>query len=260
MIYIAVSNMFFDSLFTKQVRGLVLLTLVVFVFFFFSSCVTRKVAILPAYEQIYSPIGKRDLPKPSQKQVDSLVMIYGENKEMLDEYIEILITALSYFPELKSTHIIFEYSNEKTTMASRPSRLLFPRTYKVLINKNKNFDGIPFDSIPWNAAVGIVGHELAHIVEYERLNLFGLIDRLLLYADERQGKPYFEKSIDLITINRGLGWQLYDWAKYAMYDNNVASEKYKAFKRCTYLTPDEIATYISHYSKYCQSIKSKRNE
>lgn len=250
-----------NSLSTKQVQVFFHLVLVFLAFFvFFSSCVTRKGSSLPAYEQICSPIGRRYLSRPSQKQVDSLVMIYGENKELLDEYTDILIIALSYYPELKSTHIIFEYSNEKTTMASRPSRLLLPRTYKVLINKNKNFDGIPFDSIPWNAAVGIVGHELAHIVDYESLNVFGLIDRLLLYADERHGKPYFEKSIDLITINRGLGWQLYDWAKYAMYDNKVASEKYKAFKRRTYLTPDEIATYISHYSKYRQSIKSKRNE
>ncbi|WP_297718025.1 hypothetical protein [uncultured Porphyromonas sp.] len=257
MTYIAVCDMFFGFLFTKQVRGLILLALVGFIFLFFSSCVTRKVAILPAYEQIYSPIGKRDLPRPSQKQVDSLVMIYGENKELLDEYIEILITALSYYPELKSTHIIFEYSDEKTTMACRPSRFLFPRTYKVLINKN--FDGIPFDSIPWNASVGIVGHELAHIVDYESLNLFGLIDRLLLYANKQYGKPYFEKSVDLITINRGLGWQLYDWAKYAMYDNNVASEEYKEFKQRTYLTPEIIITYINHYSKYCQSIKTERN-
>lgn len=120
--------MFFDSLFTKQVRGLVLLALVAFVFpFFFSSCVTRKVAILPAYDQIYSPIGKRDLPRPSQKQVDSLVMIYGENKELLDEYIEILITALSYYPELKSTHIIFEYSNEKNNNGLSSITIFIPK-------------------------------------------------------------------------------------------------------------------------------------
>lgn len=243
--------MIYYSLLIKERREVILLAFVTFVCFcLFSSCVTRKVAVLPAYAQICSPIGKRYLPRPSQTQVDSLVMIYEKNKELLDEYKDILITALSYYPELKSTHIKFEYSNEKTTMASRPSRLLFPRTYKILINKNKNFDGIPFDSIPWNAAVGIVGHELAHIVDYESLNVFGLIDRLLLYSNMQHGKPYFEKSIDLITINRGLGWQLYDWAKFAMYDNDIASEEYKEFKRHTYLTPDEIITYIKHYSKY----------
>lgn len=253
--------MVYKSLLTIKRRGVILLAFVAFACSsFFSSCVTRKVAILPAYEQISSPIGKRYLSRPSEKQVDSLVMIYGENKELIDAYADILIVALSYYPELKSTHIKFEYSNEKTTMASRPSRIMFPRTYKILINKNKNFDGIPFDSIPWNAAVGIVGHELAHIVDYESMNVLGLVDRLLLYANKQHGKPYFEKSIDLITINRGLGWQLYDWAKYAMYDNKVASEEYKEFKRHTYLTPDEIITYINHYSNYNEPIKATGNE
>ncbi len=222
--------------------------------FIFSSCVTRKGSVLPAYERINSPVGERYLSRPSREEVDSLIRVYGTNKTLLEEYADILIVALSYYPELRDTHIKFEYSNEQTTMACRPSRLMCPRSYKVLINKNKNFDGIPFDSIPYNAAIGIVGHELAHIVDYEGLTVLGLIDRLLLHFDRSDGNPHFEKNIDLITINRGLGWQLFDWAKYAMYDNTIASEEYKKFKRSTYLTPDAIRKYIAHYSKYCKSL------
>lgn len=239
----------------ERIPSTPLVFLIIFAFLF-SSCVTRRVAQLPAYTMVKSPVGLRFLSKPSSYEVDSLKAIYGVNKRLLDEYSDILIVALSYYPELKGTRIIFEYSNEKTTMACRPSKLIFPRIYRVLINKSKSFDGIPFDSIPYNAAVGIVGHELAHIVDYERLNLFGLIDRLLLYANKPHGKPYFEKSIDLLTINRGLGWQLYDWAKYAMYDNRIATEEYKQFKRKTYLTPDEIKQYIAHYSMYNKSMPS----
>lgn len=236
----------------RELSSTFLLVLICFVLTF-SSCVTRRVSQLPAYSQINSPVGVRYLEKPSTFEVDSLIEIYGVNKTLIDEYSDVLIVALSYYPELKGTRIKFEYSNEKTTMACRPSKLIFPRTYRVLINKSKNFDGILFDSIPYNAAIGIVGYELAHIVDYESVNFLGLIDRLLLYANKPHGKPCFERRIDLITINRGLGWQLYDWAKYAMYDNSIASEEYKLFKRETYLTPDEIKKYIAHYSMYNNS-------
>lgn len=111
--------------------------------FIFSSCVTRKGSVLPAYERINSPVGERYLSRPSREEVDSLIRVYGTNKTLLEEYADILIVALSYYPELRDTHIKFEYSNEQTTMACRPSRLMCPRSYKVLINKNKNFDGIP---------------------------------------------------------------------------------------------------------------------
>ena len=89
-----------------------------------------------------------------------------------------------------------------------------------------------------------------NIVEYETKTLLGLLDCLLLYSDKSHGKAYFEKTTDLTTIQHGLGWQLYDWAKYAMYDNQIASEEYKAFKQRTYLSPDEIEQYIRHYAKY----------
>ena len=72
-------------------------------------------------------------------------------------------------------------------MASRPASVFSPRRYKIVINNNPQFKGIPFDSIPYNAAVGIVGHELAHIVEYETKTLLGLLDCLLLYSDTSLG-------------------------------------------------------------------------
>lgn len=215
-----------------------------------SSCATRTKSTLPTYNLIASPVGQRCLTRPSQAEVDSLVAIYGHNKSLLPEYSDILVVALSYYPELQSTHIKFEYSSEQTTMASRPASVFPPRRYKIVINNDPQFKGIPFDSIPYNAAVGIVGHELAHIVEYETKTLLGLLDCLLLYSDKSHGKVYFEKTTDLTTIQHGLGWQLYDWAKYAMYDNQIASEEYKAFKQRTYLSPDEIEQYIRHYAKY----------
>lgn len=241
-------------------RELIPVVLLCIAFFdlFMSSCVTRKKVLPLDYSLIKSPIGQSNIERPTPEETDSLVVIYGNNKKLIEEYADILITALSYYPELKDTRIIFEYSKEKTTMAARPCRLARRRTYKVLVNNSSSFDGIPFDIIPFNAAVGVVGHELAHIVDYERLTTIGLIDRLLLYSDKTFGNCNFEKRIDLMTINHGLGWQLYDWAEFAMYTNTVATEEYKEFKRRTYLTPSEIKCYLSHYSKYHRSISGNQ--
>jgi len=42
-----------------------------------------------------------------------------------------------------------------------------------------------------------------------------------------------------LTIERGFGWQLKDWAHYSM-EKSFDSEKYKEFKRKVYLDRHEI--------------------
>lgn len=146
-IYSAIIRIVMESInnrISKRSKGFVVLFFVTLICstLSLSSCVTRKIATLPTYEHIHSPVGERYLERPKRAEVDSLIAIYGTNKCLIDEYDDILIVALSYYPELKDVHIKFEYSDEKTTMASRPSKLIFPRTYKILINRDKYFDGI----------------------------------------------------------------------------------------------------------------------
>ena len=72
---------------------------------------------------------------------------------------------------------------------------------------------------------------------------------LFRYTDNKR-KPLFEKEIDCATIQRGLGWQLYDWAVFSMITNTYATEEYKEFKKKTYLRPDEIKDYIYFFGRY----------
>lgn len=221
------------------------------------SCGIYRNATLPQY----SPGNYfRTFGHLSPLQIDSLKGEYGRNKIFIDKYLEQTLIALSFYPELRDEYIEFKYSKEATTMAARPIPLsvLGKRRYIILVNNDPTFRGIALDSVPFNAQIGIIGHELAHIEDYRNKNPLGVLMTLFRYADEKR-RPLFEKETDLRTIQRGLGWQLYDWATYAMYTNNTCDKCYKEFKKKTYLTPKEIKSYILSYSKYGKMIEDDKS-
>ncbi len=207
-----------------------------------TSCGAYHIASYSAENQVTI---KRQFSELSSNEVDSLVALYGENKHFIDEYLQPTLIALSHFPELKNTHIEFKYSKEATTMAARPKPLsmLWRRRYIVAINNREDFEGIPLSSVPFNAQIGIIGHELSHIADYQANNLFSVTSILLRYANKKQ-RAQFEKEVDRATIERGLGWQLYDWAQEARFLSDEASDEYKEFKRANYMQPNEIEHYI----------------
>ena len=61
-------------------------------------------------------------------------------------------------------------------------------------------------------------------------------------------RAQFERANDLVTINRGFGWQVYHFADYILNETDV-SDKYKAYKRKIYYSPDEIEEIITRSSK-----------
>ena len=96
--------------------------------------------------------------------------------------------------------------------------------------------------VPFNAQIGVIGHEFAHIDDYENKNSFKIIGTGLHYLGHK-GKRKLEQSIDLLTIQKGLGWQLYDWENYVI-NLSKATPEYKEFKRRTYMQPDKIEEEI----------------
>jgi hypothetical protein len=116
------------------------------------------------------------------------------------------------------------------------------RSYTIRINNRKKDSIIHIASVPFNAKVGVFAHEFAHIVDYESCNIFCLCGRLFAYATSRS-KAKYEKEIDTMVIERGLGWQLYDWAYYVLRHSH-ATQSYKKFKRSIYLSPQEIRNLI----------------
>ena len=89
------------------------------------------------------------------------------------------------------------------------------REYIVTISNKtiKKLSPILFYNLPFNAQIGVLGHELSHIVTYinnSTLKMlaipFGFLSRT--YVDN------FEYYTDFTCIQHGLGYQLLDWSKY----------------------------------------------
>ncbi len=180
--------------------------------------------------------------------IDSLNQVFSQNKLFTSELKTEILFSLSYFPELRSTKIIFKEQKIKTTLNTRPTlgSLLFRsknnRIYVIRINNNVESSDITIDELSTQEKIGILGHEFCHIIDYQSRNFFQIMGRLFSYSTKKS-KERFVKEIDMMCINRGLGWYLYCWSNFAVNESD-ASEKYKEFKREIYLEPEEIISII----------------
>ena len=159
--------------------------------------------------------------------------------------------ALQLFPELKNIKFEILQKPLSTTMQARPNVNSFfgkKRSYTVFINNDPNFEGIQFKDIPFNAKIGIICHELCHLLDYEQKSKGQIIQTGIRFLST-QGRASYEKSIDYAVIEKGAGWQLYDWAYYAI-NQSKASPEYKEFKKQNYLQPSEINEIIESLTIY----------
>jgi hypothetical protein len=164
------------------------------------------------------------------------------------EYEKQFKIASTYYPELLNTSIKLKFKPIETTMQARPNFTLSffsikSREYSVIINNDENFSGIQFHDVPFNAQIGLISHELGHILDYENKSKLKVVCTGISYIVFKKSKIKYEKSIDKLTIFKGAGWQLYDWADYAM-NLSKATNDYKSFKKETYLQPFEIKKII----------------
>jgi hypothetical protein len=75
-------------------------------------------------------------------------------------------------------------------------------------------------NLPYNAQVGVIGHELAHVVQYDQMTTAGI----LKYAVSNISARYidrFEYNADAICIAHGLGYQLFEWSSYVRQKMNT---------------------------------------
>ena len=204
------------------------------------------------------------LPVATQAQEQTSVNKYGKNTRIalngkqhrkfksVDDlplnYRKAARIALSYYPELKNTRIIFREKNIKTTMATRPRMdFLFhrkgKRVYCIFIDtKVKHEDGLLPSEVPFHALVGLFGHEFAHVIDYKHKSAIGIVDTGIRYLGHHY-REKLENATDRETISRGLGWPLYDWSEFVLEAPDV-SKKYREYKEKYYYAPAELKKII----------------
>ena len=170
------------------------------------------------------------------------------NKILLQKFEEVITTALQYFPELDSIRIQFiQKKRFHFTVASLINRrsLFGPRakrSFTIIINTQVplEFDHGLFSKLPQNLQIGLLGHELAHIVDYQQRNFFQVVKILIFYLIPSR-KQTFERSIDIIAIKHGMWEYLHGF--YTHFTSKYP-HKTKKFME-SYLNDDQIKKLTS---------------
>ena len=182
--------------------------------------------------------------------LDSLKRIIGTNKGLPPGFEVAGAIAYSAFPELKDVEIDMVLINGGAPMESRPEiSTLFGRQknrrYLILLNNERPsyFEPILLRNLPLDAQVGVLAHELGHIVFYEQLNTLQLAKWGLEYLRNDDFRAKHERTTDLMPVYHGLGSQIYQYAYFVRKDSTCKAfyEQGKDFMDKYYMTDEEIA-------------------
>jgi len=179
----------------------------------------------------------------------------SQNKYFHPKTLEPGLIALAYYPELQNVRIKYKSKNIKTTLAARPQfwslfRAREKRSYTIFVDRQiVAQEGVLFESFPFNAQVGGLGHEYAHIIDYTQRSSVNILWLGIRYLLSKRAKAGLEQKVDKITIERGLGWQALAWHQYITKHSN-ASPDYIAYKKKLYLSSEEIVDHMQQCTVY----------
>lgn len=157
--------------------------------------------------------------------IDSLKSIVGENKGLPDGFELAALIAYSAYPELKEVQIDMVLTEAGAPMESNfDIGTLFGkgenRVYKILLNNasGTKFDQILLRSLPFDAQVGILAHELGHVAYYHQLSTLQIAKWGIMYLISDDFRSTHEKDTDMMPVYHGLGNQIYQYAYYVRND------------------------------------------
>ncbi len=186
--------------------------------------------------------------------LDSLIDIIGPHKGLPKGFEVAAAIAYSAYPELRDVKIDMVLTQKGAPMESSFNvwSMILPgkknRKYKILLNdaENTSFDPILLRNLPFDAQVGILAHELGHVVYYHKLNLIQIAKWGWKYIQDDEYHAIHERTTDLMPIYHGLGSQIYQYAYFVRKDPSCVPfyQRGKRFMDTFYMTDDELLAYM----------------
>ncbi len=185
--------------------------------------------------------------------IDSLKSLIGDNKGLPEGFEAAAAIAYSAFPQLKDVRIDMILTPEGAPMESTIDiwSLFGPkknRRYQILLNDagHSYFEPILLRALPFDAQVGILAHELGHIVYYHELDILEFGRWGLNYLRDEDFRVTHERTTDLMPVYHGLGSQIYQYAYFVRRDPSCRAfyEEGKDFMDKYYLTDTELLAEI----------------
>lgn len=196
-------------------------------------------------------------PKLSFSQADydsAYYYQFSQNKVIPEELRPQALIALSFYPELKEAHVVFKLKKKVTPLTSRPKvgsifRRASKRTYVITISTESigMLDPILFKNLPYNAQIGVLGHEIAHALDYHSKSSWQILGIAMGMISSKY-TDRFEYNTDLRCIEHGLGHQLYAWSKYVREALDISmwkgAENDDTSAKERYMDPETIKRYM----------------
>lgn len=172
-----------------------------------------------SYVERLPTIRREYVREAEQPRFEELLAEFGAAKNLPAGYELQALIALSHFPELRDTRIDFIQSDVQIPISSRPRpistfRSRGKRRYLVVIDtESENRGPLLLKNQPFNAQVGILGHELAHTAWYINRSFFGIVsDAFCQFSNACRNS--FEQDTDRRLVLHGLGWQRHDHSSF----------------------------------------------
>jgi hypothetical protein len=198
-------------------------------------------------------------------QVEAELLQFSHNKGIPAEIEKNVLTALSFYPELKNTTInfIFKTKIKTSVMQAQPvfTTLLYKRKnrrYRINISTNFNLINaqMPILEIPDKIMIGWIGHELGHILDYEGKSNSEIISFGYHYLFHPAFVKQAEMVADSLAVERGLGDYIVATKRFIL-DHAQLPQAYKDKIRRLYLSPDVIVEQVKKLEEKKNLLKSQ---
>jgi hypothetical protein len=159
---------------------------------------------------------KKEFP-PSHE----LKKAFSANKIIPAKYEAVILKALSCYPELKKIPIEFRLREaHPVPYGTTPvlTNVLMPHSKRkyivsLLENASPPTEQALFKNLPEEAQLGVLGHELGHVLQFTELGVPSMIKRALGTNSSSEVRR-LEREADISAIEHGLGFELYTHARY----------------------------------------------